>query len=129
MSDDGLKVPPGYEIERWPDGSPKMIDGSRCRDSQFWISDHGAIEHGKEAANNPMNGYWRIALRKLPEPRKLLDFRGAIAAHRNQKVVKCAGEDGFHWDPCRIYPQTVGLNDIPLEWMIDRVDFYAEDPT
>ena len=109
-----------------------MIDKRRCDLAQHWWGRVDNVVQGPDAyhpsALDSVFGPYRIALRKLPE-RKLLNFREAVAAHGKYKIVKCEGDADFYWDPGRTYPQAMKLNAVPFSWLIDRTDFYAEEPT
>lgn len=117
MSDDGLKVPDGFEIERWPDGSPKLINIRRCPNSQSWINQCGMVWAGTGDVAISATGYYRIALKKKPA-RNLLDFRGAVEAASNGHRIY---RDGYHqFGPGDSLCQSYVLG------AIDRTDFYVE---
>jgi len=113
-NDDGLVAPAGFEIERHADGTPKLVDVRKRPGDGFWIQPYfDSI------------GPYHVALRKLPE-RKLLDFRGAIAAHKSCHTILCEGEPRFRWGRAAIIAHIDGVS-ASYEWLIDRTDFYVED--
>jgi len=118
--DDGLKAPAGYEIERWQDGSPRLVNPKKYKG--WWLGQNGgACDH--DIPNSiASHGIYRVELKKLPE-RKLLNFREAVAALRDGKRVKVEGI-ACTWAGPR---DTFSAQSI-LDY-IDRTDFYVEEPT
>lgn len=116
MMSDGLKVPDGFEIERWPDGSPKMVNTNTCECP--WMDLDGKSHPGCVYGIHGALGYWRIALKKKPG-RKLLTFREAVyEASMGRRIFR----DGVYQfgpsdDLCKSF----------ILGAIDRTDFYTEE--
>lgn len=119
VPNDGLVAPVGFEIERWPDGSPRMICIRTCDDNQHWIGISGTSGCGRfNGASHSTFADWRIALRKLPE-RRLLNFREAVEAVCNGETVCRNGAIAMS-PHCSVSPGYI------LD-RFDETDFYVQD--